>query len=116
MNAMAATTGTTTLIDVERQLTACRNVAELRQRLESLCLGLAEILNVTLICTSKEATQKLCVVDLIPGNTDIQTCAHRLGGRVFGHSAIILELIPHPEFFCSTGFRKDAPDCICVPK
>jgi len=106
----------TTLADIEKQLSACRNVAELRQLIESLCIELGEVLNVTLICASKNAARKLCVVDLIPGSADIQTCAHRLGGRVFGHSAIILDVIPHPEFFCTAGFHNDTPDCICVPK
>lgn len=98
-------------------LSACRNAGELRHTLESLCAEFGSILNVTLMCDQGSPRKKLCVVDLIPGDGDIQRCAERLGGRVFGYSAVILDILPHPDFGCPRGITpRRRSECSCVAK
>ncbi|MBI2305921.1 MAG: hypothetical protein HYU78_01330 [Rhodocyclales bacterium] len=101
----------------QSMLSACRNVGELRSALESLCAEFGSVLNVTLMCGHGSSQKKLCVVDLIPGDSDVQNCAQRLGGRVFGYSAVILDILPHPDFGCPRGVSgSQQRECSCVAK
>lgn len=101
----------------EATFSACQNVGELRHALESLCTEFGSILNVTVMCGHSTSRKKLCVVDLIPGGGDIQRCAERLGGRVFGYSAVILDILPHPDFGCPRGIASPRQaECSCVAK
>ncbi len=101
---------------VASRLGSCRNAAELRSEIEALCADVGAVLNVTLLCGSDEADRKLCVVDLVPGEADIQSCAGHLGGRVFGFSSVIVDIALHPEFVCPRGLTPEAPGCSCTPK
>lgn len=102
--------------DVPSQLSASRNVAELRGIVDSLCADFGQVLNVTLVCEKGQPEKKRCVIDLIPNHTDIQACANRLGGQVFGYSSVIVDITPHPDFHCPRNQQSDAPGCACVPK
>lgn len=101
----------------EVALSACQDIGELRRALEILCTEFGNILNVTVMCGLGTSQKKLCVVDLIPGDGDIQRCAERLGGRVFGYSAVILDILPHPDFGCPRGTAGPRQsECACVAK
>jgi hypothetical protein len=102
--------------DISHHLGNCRTVAELRATVETQCAEFGTVLNVTLICGNDQPERKLCVIDLVPGSTDIQYCADRIGGRVFGFSSVIVDLLPHPEFICPRGSTGELPGCSCIPK
>lgn len=103
--------------DVQRLLSACTNAGELRQTLESLCADFGYVLSVTVLCGSESALKKQCVVDLMPGDSDAERCARRLGARIFGDNSLILDLVPHPEFACPRGLAAPPPaDCCCAAR
>lgn len=101
---------------ISDRLGQCLNAAELRATVDSACTELGEVINVTLICGNDNPDKKLCVIDLILRQTDIQACAERIGGRVFGYSSVIVDIVPHPDFLCPRGVDGDVPGCSCVPK
>lgn len=101
---------------ISHRLGQCRNAAELRAMVDSACTELGQVINVTLICGNDNPDKKLCVIDLILDQTDIQACAEQIGGRVFGYSSVIVDIAPHPAFSCPRGLAGDLPGCSCVPK
>lgn len=101
---------------ISHHLGNCRTVAELRATVDTLCAEFGSVLNVTLVCGNDQPERKLCVIDLVPGSADIQDCAERIGGRVFGFSSVIVDLVPHPEFVCPRGSADELPGCSCIPR
>ncbi len=101
---------------IHQQFSACRDAAELRALIESLCKEFGRVLNVTLMCGSSHPHKRLCVIDLIPGDTDVQSCAHHLGGRVFGYSSVIVDVVAHPDFRCPKNVQPIPSGCSCVAK
>ncbi|MBW7900327.1 MAG: hypothetical protein H3C26_02545 [Rhodocyclaceae bacterium] len=102
--------------DIAARLGACRSAAELRGEIDALCAEFGAVLNVTLLCGDDGGDHKLCVIDLVPGEADVQACAARLGGRIFGFSSVLVELALHPRFTCPRGLSPNTPGCSCVAK
>ncbi|MFC5302974.1 hypothetical protein [Azospira restricta] len=103
--------------DVQRLLSACTSVGEIRNALNALCADFGNVLNVTVLCGNNSPQKKLCVVDLVPDDSDVQRCARHLGGRIFGYSSVILDLVPHPQFGCPRGVEAPpAIDCSCIAR
>lgn len=101
---------------VSQRLGQCLDAAELRATVEAACAALGEVINVTLVCGNDNPDKKLCVIDLVLDRTDIQACAEEIGGRVFGYSSVIIDIVPHPDFRCPRGMTDDVPGCSCIPK
>lgn len=94
----------------------CRNAAELRSCIADLCADTGQLLNLTLLCGKQSPGQIMCVVDFVPGNSNISVCAMTLGGRIFGFNSVVFNFTPPADFTCLHGFPPAATSCSCTPR
>lgn len=94
------------------QFNACMSAGELHGALVDATSDLAAVLSITSVC-GKEPGQMLCIVDFMPGPTNVGTIAAHLGGIVFGRNSVAINLTLSPDFICGKGFAIGQRPCSC---
>lgn len=97
-------------------LNTCQNAVDLKRGIADLCADSGRVLNVTFLCGNQSPGQIMCVVDFVPGNSNISLCAMTLDGRIFGFNSVVFNFTPPADFSCAHGFPPSAPSCSCTPR